>query len=154
MALKRYQERVVDEVKIFLKALILERAQANRHAVLDAWGTVRAQLQLATEYRPRRNGLGNDLPTFTLKERSDRRHFYRESLEHAASRRIEVWEKYRGTEHPSPARHADRLYVIERGEIIFAGKSHEVWQDAAVVRIVGHGGPTLEDPQTPIGGHA
>jgi branched-chain amino acid transport system ATP-binding protein len=50
--------------------------------------------------------------------------------------------------------YADRLYVIERGEIIFAGKPHEAWQDATVVRIVGHGGPTPEDPQTPIGGHA
>jgi len=50
--------------------------------------------------------------------------------------------------------YADRLYVIERGEIIFAGKPHEAWQDAGVVRIVGHGGPTPEDPQTPIGGHA
>jgi branched-chain amino acid transport system ATP-binding protein len=64
--------------------------------------------------------------------------------------------------------YADRLYVIERGEIIFAGKPHEAWQDATVVRIVGHGGPpaqdphtpvghggpTAEDPQTPTGGHA
>jgi hypothetical protein len=47
--------------------------------------------------------------------------------------------------------YADRLYVIERGEIIFAGKPHEAWQDAGVVRIVGHGGPTPEDPQTPVG---
>ena len=36
--------------------------------------------------------------------------------------------------------YADRLYVIERGEIIFAGKPHEAWRDAAVVRVVGHGG--------------
>jgi branched-chain amino acid transport system ATP-binding protein len=38
--------------------------------------------------------------------------------------------------------YADRLYIIERGEIIFAGKPHDAWRDAAVVRIVGHGGPT------------
>ena len=38
--------------------------------------------------------------------------------------------------------YADRLYVIERGEIIFAGKPHEAWQDAAVVRAVGYGGTT------------
>jgi hypothetical protein len=29
----------------------------------------------------------------TLKALRDRRHFYRESLEHALSRRLEVWEK-------------------------------------------------------------
>src|SRR5262249_25117297 len=29
----------------------------------------------------------------TLKALSDRHHFYRESLEHAVSRRLEVWEK-------------------------------------------------------------
>jgi len=32
---------------------------------------------------------------------------------------------------------ADRLYVIERGEIIFAGRPQEARQDAAVVRIIG-----------------
>jgi branched-chain amino acid transport system ATP-binding protein len=36
--------------------------------------------------------------------------------------------------------YADRLYVIERGEIIFAGKPHEAWQNAAVARVVGYGG--------------
>ena len=36
--------------------------------------------------------------------------------------------------------YADRLYVIERGEIIFAGKPHEAWADPGVVRIVGYGG--------------
>jgi branched-chain amino acid transport system ATP-binding protein len=33
--------------------------------------------------------------------------------------------------------YADRLYVIERGEIIFAGQPHEAWKDPAVVRIIG-----------------
>jgi branched-chain amino acid transport system ATP-binding protein len=33
--------------------------------------------------------------------------------------------------------YADRLYVIERGEIIFAGKPHEAWQDPGVVRVMG-----------------
>lgn len=47
--------------------------------------------------------------------------------------------------------YADRLYVIERGEIVFAGKPHDAWADAAVVRIVGHGGPAPQDPQTPSG---
>ena len=93
------------------------------------------------DYRPRKNGLVKDLPTFcikvptgggktllatqilgliyqtilknrngsglvlwvvpsdqiykdTLKAFRDRRHFYRESLEFALSRRIEVWEKH------------------------------------------------------------
>ena len=41
--------------------------------------------------------------------------------------------------------YADRLYVIERGEIVFAGKPHEAWRDATVARIVG---------QTATGGHA
>jgi ABC-type branched-subunit amino acid transport system ATPase component len=55
--------------------------------------------------------------------------------------------------------YADRLYIIERGEIIFAGKPHDAWRDAAVVRIVGHGGLTTHgpggtDPQTPSGGSA
>ena len=55
--------------------------------------------------------------------------------------------------------YADRLYVIERGEIIFAGRPHEAWNDPAVVRVVGHGGPATHtpasggtDPRTPIGG--
>jgi branched-chain amino acid transport system ATP-binding protein len=50
--------------------------------------------------------------------------------------------------------YADRLYVIERGEIIFAGKPHEAWHDPGVVRVVGHGGATTKDPQTPSGGTA
>ena len=33
--------------------------------------------------------------------------------------------------------YADRLYVIERGEIIFVGKPHEAWKDPGVVRIMG-----------------
>jgi branched-chain amino acid transport system ATP-binding protein len=33
--------------------------------------------------------------------------------------------------------HADRLYVLERGEIIFAGKPQEARRDAAVLRIIG-----------------
>jgi branched-chain amino acid transport system ATP-binding protein len=51
--------------------------------------------------------------------------------------------------------YTDRLYVIERGEIVFAGKPQDAWRDPGVARIVGHGGPspTTEDPQKP-GGHA
>ena len=47
---------------------------------------------------------------------------------------------------------ATRLYVIERGEIIFAGAPHEAWRDAAVVRVVGPG--SSRDSQAPSGGHA
>jgi branched-chain amino acid transport system ATP-binding protein len=56
--------------------------------------------------------------------------------------------------------YADRLYIIERGEIIFAGKPHEAWRDPAVVRIVGYGGPTHgpasggTDLKPPYGGSA
>jgi branched-chain amino acid transport system ATP-binding protein len=32
---------------------------------------------------------------------------------------------------------ADRLYVIERGEIIFAGRPGEAYRDAAVLRVIG-----------------
>jgi len=32
---------------------------------------------------------------------------------------------------------ADRLYVIERGEIVFAGKPAEVYRDEAVLRVIG-----------------
>ena len=35
--------------------------------------------------------------------------------------------------------YADRLYVIERGEIIFAGKPHEAWKNPGVVRVIGGG---------------
>jgi len=35
----------------------------------------------------------------------------------------------------------DRLYVIERGEIIFAGKPEAAADDPAVARIVAGGGP-------------
>ena len=31
---------------------------------------------------------------------------------------------------------ADRLYVIERGEIVFAGRPEGAWRDPAVARIV------------------
>lgn len=141
MPLKRYQERVVSEVKTFLEMLAAQQAAGNRHASLDAWDETMRQTQRLGDYRARRNGLDKDLPTFcikvptgggktllatqilgliyqtilkdrngaglvlwvvpsdqiykdTLKALRDRRHFYRESLEFALSRRIEVWEKH------------------------------------------------------------
>ncbi len=141
MQLKRYQERVIREARIFLEALAAQQASGNKHSALDAWDEAHKQFHRLGEYRPRRNGLGKDLPTFcikvptgggktllatqilglvhqtilkdrngaglvlwvvpsdqiykdTLKALRDRRHFYRESLEFALSRRIEVWEKH------------------------------------------------------------
>jgi len=141
MQLKRYQERVVREVNIFLEALASEQAAGNKYATLEAWDQAKKHFYLPGEYHPHRNGLGKDLPTFcikvptgggktllatqflglvhrtilkdrngaglvlwvvpsdqiykdTLKALRDRRHFYRESLEFALSRRIEVWEKH------------------------------------------------------------
>ncbi|MFH1023524.1 MAG: DEAD/DEAH box helicase family protein [Planctomycetota bacterium] len=136
MPLKRYQERVIREVKSFLDILAVKQAAGNRHAALDTW----EELKIPGHYNERKNGLGKDLPTFcikvptgggktllatqmlglvyrsVLKERNgtglvlwvvpsdqiykdtlrrlrDRRDYYRESLEFAVSRRIEVWEK-------------------------------------------------------------
>lgn len=142
MQLKRYQKRVVGEVKVFLEALAVQQAAGNnKYAALEAWDEAKRRFQVQGQYRPRRNGLGKDLPTFcvkvptgggktllatqilglayrtiltdrngaglalwvvpsdqiykdTLKALRDRRHFYRESLEFAVSRRIEIWEKH------------------------------------------------------------
>jgi branched-chain amino acid transport system ATP-binding protein len=35
--------------------------------------------------------------------------------------------------------YTDRLYVIERGEIVFAGARDDAWRDTAVLRIIGGG---------------
>lgn len=141
MELKRYQERVINEVGVFLAALAKEQAAGNRHAALDAWDEAGKSFHILGHYRSRRNGLNKDLPTFcvrvptgggktllatqilgriyrtilkerngaglvlwvvpsdqiykdTLKRLRDRNDFYRLSLEHAVSRRIELWEKH------------------------------------------------------------
>lgn len=141
MQLKKYQERVIRQVKTFLDALAREQAAAGKHPSLDAWNEVKNTLAVTGNYQERQNGLGKDLPTFcikvptgggktllatqflgaihqtilktrngaglvlwvvpsdqiykdTLKALRDRRHFYRESLEFALSRRLEVWEKH------------------------------------------------------------
>lgn len=140
MPLKRYQERVIGEVRTFLRALAAQQAAENKHASLDAWDDAKTQFDVFGSYRSRKNGLNRDLPTFcvkvptgggktliatqvlgtiyetilkarngtglvlwvvpsdqiykdTLKRLRDRRDFYRESLEFAVSRRIEIWEK-------------------------------------------------------------
>ena len=135
-----YQDRVVNEVGTYLNLLAEQQASANKHASLDAWDECKKHFTIVGNYHERKNGLGNDLPTFCVKvptgggktllatqilglitnrssrsqrggagalgrpERPDlqrhdqgitrnRHHFYRESLEHRVSRRIEVWEK-------------------------------------------------------------
>lgn len=141
MPLKRYQERVIREVAIFLRALAAQQAAGNKHASLDAWDDAKKAFDLPGAYHSRKNGLNKDLPTFcvkvptgggktliatqvlgtiyetilksrngtglvlwvvpsdqiykdTLKRLRDRRDYYRESLEFAVSRRIEIWEKH------------------------------------------------------------
>lgn len=138
MELKRYQERVVNEVRVYLETLAAKQAKGERFAAQAAWLDA---LIPGRAYQPRINGLNKDLPTFcikvptgggktllatqilgliyktilaerngtglvlwivpsdqiykdTLRALRDRHHFYRESLEFAVSRRIEVWEKH------------------------------------------------------------
>jgi len=63
MQLKEYQERVVNEVERYLKAVVGEREAGNlRHAAVDAW----RELRLG-EYHERSNGLGEDDLNFTIK---------------------------------------------------------------------------------------
>jgi type III restriction enzyme len=141
MELKNYQQRAIVETRSFLECLATEQAKGNKHASMDAWDEMAKQRPLHAHYRPYKNGMGNDVPTFcvkvptgggktllatqflglihqtilksrngaglalwivpsdqiykdTLKALRDRSHFYRESLEFAVSRRIEVWEKH------------------------------------------------------------
>src|SRR6266511_4919317 len=157
MELKKYQLRVLDEVKTYLSALAKEQASGNKHAALDAWEAVRVP---GPRYRERRNGLGKDMPNFclkvptgggktllatqvlgliystilekrngtglvlwvvpsdqiykdTLKALRDRNHFYRFSLEHAVSRRVEVWEKHE-ISRLTPTQLAGNLNVLLR----------------------------------------
>jgi type III restriction enzyme len=64
MELKKYQKRVVEEIERFLTKLAAERAAGNaRHAAADAW----SDLRLPCEYKERKNGLGEDLPTLRIK---------------------------------------------------------------------------------------
>ncbi len=157
MELKKYQVQVLDEVKAYLNELARQQAAGNRHAALDAWDTVHVA---GCRYAERRNGLGNDLPSFclrvptgggktllatqvlgliygtilekrngtglvlwvvpsdqiykdTLRALRDRNHFYRFSLEHAVSRRVEVWEKHE-ISRLTPTQLAGNLNVLLR----------------------------------------
>src|SRR5205809_2365056 len=133
MDLKRFQRRVVDEVEKYLQLVAEQRAAGNaRYGSRAAW----EDLGLGPYY-DRKNGLGEDMPTFcikvptgggktllatqilgsiyrtilkdrngaglvlwvvpssqiyrdTLKRLRDRNDMYRQMLEHAVSRRIEL----------------------------------------------------------------
>src|SRR5712691_7804598 len=61
MELKRYQERLVKEVDAYLQAL--SNLKDERYPGQAAWD----QVGVAGGYKPRRNGLGKDLPTFCIK---------------------------------------------------------------------------------------
>lgn len=68
MPLKRYQERVLREVTIFLEALASQQASGSaKYAALEAWDAAKKHFQLPGQYQPRRNGLEKDLPTFCIK---------------------------------------------------------------------------------------
>jgi type III restriction enzyme len=158
MQLKRYQERVLQEMAQFFDLLAAEQAAGNRHATLDAWDKAKGLLPIVGSYQERKNGIEQDLPTVcikvptgggktllatqvlglihqtllkdrngaglvlwvvpsdqiykdTLKALRDRRHFYRESLEHALSRRLEIWEK-QDISRLTPAQLANNLNIL------------------------------------------
>src|SRR5207249_9967604 len=63
MELKKYQRRVLDEVKTYLLELAKQQAAGNKHAALDAWENIRVP---GRRYVESRNKLGKDLSTFCL----------------------------------------------------------------------------------------
>ena len=67
MQLKPSQERVIKEFKLFLDVLASEQANGNQYASLAAWDKAKKLFYLPGEYRPRKNGLEKDLPTFCIK---------------------------------------------------------------------------------------
>ena len=64
MELKRYQKRVLDEVRSFLDQLTVQQAKGNAHASMDAW---KAATGRAMPNGERFNGLGRELPNFCIK---------------------------------------------------------------------------------------
>jgi type III restriction enzyme len=67
MQLKPSQERVIKEIKLFLDALATEQVSGNQYSSLAAWDKAKKLFYLPGEYRPRKNGLEKDLPTFCIK---------------------------------------------------------------------------------------
>ncbi len=153
--LKKYQERVVGEIKTYLQQLTQETGD---FAPLLAWKKLTRELRLEPSYHESTNGLGKDVANFclkvptgggktllatqalgliydtilhdrngaglalwivpsdqiykdTLKALRDRTHFYRESLEFAVKRPIEVWEKHEIT-RLTPTQFASKLNIL------------------------------------------
>jgi type III restriction enzyme len=68
MQLKRYQERVIREVGIFLGRLAVQQAGKNsKYASTEAWEEAQKEFSILGSYRPRRTGVGKDLPTFCIR---------------------------------------------------------------------------------------
>ena len=67
MELKKYQERVLNEVRIFLDQLVAQRGAGAKRPSLEAWDETKKSFTLVGNYAERRNGLGDDLPTFCIK---------------------------------------------------------------------------------------
>lgn len=67
MGLKRYQERVVEALRVYLETLAQKRAAGSDYPSIAAWDAVKDRLRLVGNYRARKNGIGADLPTFAIK---------------------------------------------------------------------------------------
>ena len=68
MTLKRYQERAVREVGIFLDKLAAQQAFGNaKYASMEAWDEAGREFGILGSYNPRKNGLGKDLPNFYIR---------------------------------------------------------------------------------------
>jgi type III restriction enzyme len=180
VGLKLFQERVVKETELFLRALGAERAAGNRHAAMDAWRCPELRALGLRPYTYRENALGEDVPNFcvkvptgggktllatqilgsiyryafperrgaglalwivptgqiyrdTLKRLRDRRDLYRVMLEHAVSRRIEVWERHE-INRLSPVRLRDCLNILV---IQLASTNRETKEDLRFFRDTG-----------------
>ncbi|MBL1218644.1 MAG: hypothetical protein D8M59_14265 [Planctomycetes bacterium] len=155
MNLKEYQKRVIQEVETYLDRVAALRVEGEtRFASMAAW----QDLRISGTYTPHTNGIGQDMPNFTikvptgggktliatqvlgsihrtilrdrngaglvlwvvpssqiyrdtLKRLGDRRDLYRIMLEHAVSRRIELWEKS-DIHRLTPAKLRDSLNIL------------------------------------------
>jgi hypothetical protein len=67
VALKKYQQRVVDEVKQYLELLAAKQRAGVRNAALEAWQDFAELVRQRGGYLSRQTGLGKDLPTVCLK---------------------------------------------------------------------------------------
>jgi type III restriction enzyme len=68
VTLKRYQERAVREVGIFLDKLATHQASGNaKYASMEAWDEAGKEFCILGSYNPRKNGLSKDLPNFCVR---------------------------------------------------------------------------------------